>query len=168
MENLPKQNANLDIEQISKLVRLAETYDLAELTIEEEDLSVTIKGQSQNVEQVTTPSPPILNTCDLVISEPPQIETPQEKQKESELEGEIVDIVAPLVGVFYRAPAPDAPPFVEVGDHIEVGTEIGLIEAMKVFSPIPSDVAGEVVEIPAENGKLVQKGEVLVRVRVEK
>ncbi len=70
------------------------------------------------------------------------------------------------MGVFYRAPAPDAPAFVEVGDVIEVGTEVGLIEAMKVFSPIPSEVAGEVVEIPGQNGKLVREGEVLVRVRV--
>ncbi|MGQ9456180.1 MAG: acetyl-CoA carboxylase [Armatimonadota bacterium] len=165
---MSKRNADLGIEQISKLVRLVETYELAELTVEEEGFSITIKGHSQNVEQVTTSSPSILNTCNLVVSESQQIETLQEDHEDSELEGEIIDIVAPLVGVFYRAPAPDAPPFVEVGDHIEVGTEIGLIEAMKVFSPIPSDVAGKVVEIPAENGKLVQKGEVLVRVRVEK
>ena len=54
----------------------------------------------------------------------------------------------------------------EVGDVIEVGSEVGLIEAMKVFSPIPSEVAGEVIAISSQNGKLVQQGEVLVRVRV--
>ena len=83
-----------------------------------------------------------------------------------EPEGDIYNIVAPLVGVFYRAPAPDAPPFVEVGDIVEVGMEIGLIEAMKVFSPIPSEVAGEVVAVPASNAGLVQQGEILVRIRV--
>jgi acetyl-CoA carboxylase biotin carboxyl carrier protein len=68
--------------------------------------------------------------------------------------------------VFYRASSPDAPALVEVGDSIEVGTEVGLIEAMKVFSPIPSEIAGVVVEIPAVNGTLVHEGDALVRVRV--
>ncbi len=85
--------------------------------------------------------------------------------REAEIEGSIVDITSPLVGVFYRAPTPDSAPFVEVGDIIEVGTEVGLIEAMKVFSPIPSEVPGEVVAVPADNGKLVQQGEILVRIR---
>jgi acetyl-CoA carboxylase biotin carboxyl carrier protein len=77
----------------------------------------------------------------------------------------VVSIKASLVGVFYRSPAPDQPPFVEVGDEIEVGTEIGLIEAMKVFSPIPSEIAGEVVSIPVQNGQLVRQGDVLMKVR---
>ena len=79
-----------------------------------------------------------------------------------------MDIVATLVGVFYRAPSPDAAPFVEVGDEVEIGSEVGLIEAMKVFSPIPSEVAGTVFAIPAQNGKLVQAGDVLVRVKISK
>jgi acetyl-CoA carboxylase biotin carboxyl carrier protein len=69
---------------------------------------------------------------------------------------------APLSGIFYRAGSPDADPFVEVGQTIEAGTQIGLIEAMKVFSPIEADVSGTVVEFTARNGALVQHGEVLL------
>ncbi len=162
----------IDVEQIGKLLKLVEAHGLAELTVEEGDLIVTIKSSSEPAPDssaaVSVPAN-AAQTQDSATSEDVSgtTELTSETTVEPELVGNIVDIVAPLVGVFYRAPAPDAPPFVEVGDHIEVGTEIGLIEAMKVFSPIPSDVAGEVVAIPAENGKLVQKGETLVRVRVE-
>lgn len=165
-------NQEIDVEQIGKLLKLVEAHCLAELTVEEGDLVVTIKGSAEPAFGSSAAVSVPVNAPkaqDSVTSENVSgtTELTSEATVEPEPAGNIVDIVAPLVGVFYRAPAPDAPPFVEVGDHIEVGTEIGLIEAMKVFSPIPSDVAGEVVAIPAENGKLVQKGETLVRVRVE-
>ena len=67
-----------------------------------------------------------------------------------------------MVGVYYRSPSPDDPPFVSVGDHIKVGQPIGLIEAMKVYSELPSEVAGRVVEIAAQNGKLVQQGQAIL------
>ena len=131
---------NIDVDGLKKLVELAESHHLEELTVEEGDLSITIKGSAGPAAEPVAPEP-----------EP--------------VDENVVDIVAPLVGVFYRAPSPDAEPFVEVGDEIEVGSEVGLIEAMKVFSPIPSEVAGTVVAIPGQNGKLVQAGDVLVKVR---
>jgi len=66
------------------------------------------------------------------------------------------------MGIFYRAPAPGASAFVEIGDIVEVGQPIGMIEAMKTFSEVLSETAGTVLSIPAENGKLVQPGEPLV------
>lgn len=154
---------NIDVAQVKKLVELAEAHGLQELTVEEADLSITVKGPSaapivvQQEPQAAVP---------LVAEHVPVAPVHTAESPPEQLEGNIVDIVAPLVGVFYRAPSPDAAAFVEVGDMIEVGTEVGLIEAMKVFSPIPSEIAGEVVAIPGENGKLVKQGEVLVRVRV--
>lgn len=148
---------DIDVNEVKKLVELVETYGLEELTVQQDDLSITVKGRS------TPPAAPATEPVHVAEHEPEEqhpVELPEK------LEGNIVDIVAPLVGVFYRAPAPDAPSFVEIGDMIEVGTEVGLIEAMKVFSPIPSEVAGEVVSITSNNGKLVHEGDVLVRVRV--
>ena len=67
-----------------------------------------------------------------------------------------------MVGVFFRSPTPEDPPFVNVGDIISVGQTIGLIEAMKVYSELPSELAGRILEIPAVNGKLVQQGQPLI------
>lgn len=160
-------NPEIEVSEIRRLVELVETYGLEELTVTQDDLSVTVKGRSAR------PHPAPAAACAGARDFQSQMEVStlqrpasEPSEHRPEIEGNIHDIVAPLVGVFYRAPAPDAPAFVEVGDQVEPGAEVGLIEAMKVFSPIPSEVAGEVVEIPAENGKLVQEGDVLVRVRV--
>ena len=69
-----------------------------------------------------------------------------------------------MVGVFYQSPSPEDPPFVMVGDLVKVGQPIGLIEAMKVYSEVPSEVAGRVMEMPVESGKLVQQGQALIYV----
>lgn len=73
------------------------------------------------------------------------------------------DVIAGLTGTFYRSPSPDTPPFVEIGDRIEEGQTIGLLEAMKMLSPIEADRAGLVVAIAAENGALVTRGSLLFR-----
>ncbi len=157
-----------DITQVRKLLELVDRHGLEELSVEEGDLEITVKGRGAHSGLAPHHSQTPAHAQVEAAEELSALETDEEEPAadEEDAPGNVVDIVAPLVGVFYRAPSPDAPPFVEVGDEIEVGTEVGLIEAMKVFSPIPSEVAGVVVEIPALNGKLVHEGEVLVRVKV--
>jgi acetyl-CoA carboxylase biotin carboxyl carrier protein len=75
-------------------------------------------------------------------------------------------ILAPLTGVYYIAPSPTSPPFVHPGDIVHVGQVVALIEAMKVFNEIQSEVAGRVVELVANNGDVVHKGDVLIRVEL--
>jgi biotin carboxyl carrier protein len=75
-------------------------------------------------------------------------------------------ITAPSVGVFWRAPEPGAPAFVEVGSRVEVGDTLGIVEVMKLMSNVAADVAGEVVAIHAENASTVQFGTPLVTIRV--
>ncbi len=79
----------------------------------------------------------------------------------------IVEIAAALVGTFYVAASPGAPPFVEVGDRVEQGQTVGIVEAMKLMNPVAADCAGEVVEILARDAEPVEFGQVLVRIRVE-
>jgi acetyl-CoA carboxylase biotin carboxyl carrier protein len=76
----------------------------------------------------------------------------------------LVDIISPMVGTFYRAPAPDEPAFVEVGDRIRQGQTVCIIEAMKLMNDIEAETAGEVVEILVQNGQPVEFGQVLMRV----
>ncbi len=73
-------------------------------------------------------------------------------------------IIAPLTGVFYAAPSPASPPFVSPGDVVHVGQLVALVEAMKVFYEIQSEIAGRVIEIVATNGNVVQKGDVLIKI----
>jgi len=73
----------------------------------------------------------------------------------------LTKVLAPLTGVFYRAPSPDAPPYVEVGDRVEVGDVLCVLEAMKLFNEIQSDDAGKIVRIVPGNGELVSQGEEL-------
>jgi acetyl-CoA carboxylase biotin carboxyl carrier protein len=74
-------------------------------------------------------------------------------------------VTSPLMGVYYSAASPDSDPFVKVGDGVQVGQVVAIVEAMKVFNEVKSEVAGKVIAIPAKNGELVQKGDVLVRIQ---
>jgi acetyl-CoA carboxylase biotin carboxyl carrier protein len=76
-------------------------------------------------------------------------------------EDKLVPIKSPMVGTFYRAPAPDAKPYVEIGDLVEPGQVVCIIEAMKLMNEIESEVKGKIVKVPAENGKPVEFGQAL-------
>lgn len=78
--------------------------------------------------------------------------------------GRVLDMKAPLTGVYYAAPSPTSASFINVGDMVSVGQTIALIEAMKVFSEIPSEVAGRVVVLNVQSGDVVKKGDVLFQV----
>lgn len=94
-----------------------------------------------------------------VAPSPPFAETAAEPETE---QGHIVR--APMVGTFYAAPAPGDPPFVRVGDHVEAGQTIGIIEAMKIMNEIPADCSGVVAEILVANGQAVEYGSPLIRI----
>lgn len=74
----------------------------------------------------------------------------------------LIPIVAPMTGVFYAAPSPDDPPFVKVGDIVEAGDTVCLLEAMKIFNEIIADSRGRVAQVPAANGDLVKTGQPLI------
>ena len=78
---------------------------------------------------------------------------------------DLLEITAPMVGTFYRAPAPGEPPFVEVGNRIEAGQTVCILEAMKLMNELEAELSGEVVEILVDNGTPVEFGQVLMRVR---
>lgn len=155
----------IDYENIRRLVKLVEENRLTELAVEdiEGDLSVTIKAGAPVRTAAQTPAAQThtyveIQPCESLPAECIVVEEIAEELPPSE---NLVQIISPMIGVFYRRPSPDSPVFVEVGDEIEMGQTLGLIEAMKVFSEVPSEVAGRVVSLPAENGKLVQQGDIL-------
>jgi len=155
------RHMSIDYDKIRQFINLVEKNQLSEMTIIEGDLSVTIKAKS-TVEVSVRPKKTRDRAVIVPDYEPTHQETPSAEPVVS-ME-HVVEIKSPMVGVFYRCPSPDSPPYVEVGDEVEVGQTIGLIEAMKVFSEVLSEVAGRLVSVPVESSKLVQQGEVLAEV----
>jgi acetyl-CoA carboxylase biotin carboxyl carrier protein len=144
-----------ELEEIARLIKLVEQRGLSELVVEEADRRVVIRGVGYQRKQATVAAPtsaassaPAVYAESIVL---PVYEAPVVEER--------VAVVSPMVGVFYRSPSPDAAPYVEVGDHVEVAQTIGMIEAMKVFSEVPSEHAGRVAEVAAENGQLVKTNE---------
>ncbi|NLE61851.1 MAG: hypothetical protein GX616_26145, partial [Planctomycetes bacterium] len=109
----------VNLEDIQKLIEIADRYALVELTVAEKDLSVTIRGTAPGAPAVADPAGSV------AARRAPARATPDPPSSR-------IPLVSPMTGVFYRAPSPDAPNFVEVGDIVEAGQTIGLIEAMKV------------------------------------
>ncbi len=150
--------SGIDFARIRHLARLARELGLSELTSEENGVKVEI---------TVTPSAPVAMGVPSVAAAPPRgaMSAARKAKPATPEEQGLVAIKAPMMGVFYRASSPDGPPYVEVGTRVEEGDIIGLVEAMKVFNEIVSEVSGEVVEVVAGNGDLVELDQPLVWVR---
>ena len=136
-------------DRLEELLRLFQDHYLDELVVEEGSFKIRLR--SNRLEAKPLPAPPA-GTAPVSRSPAPV----------RERRGRTVAVRAPLIGVFYRSPATDAPPFVELGDLVEEGQTVCIVEAMKVFNEIKAEWGGRVVAIPAESGKLVQAGDPLV------
>ncbi len=90
-----------------------------------------------------------------------------EASARTEPDEDLVDVHSPMVGTFYRAPAPDAPPYVEVGDRVNEGQTLCILEAMKLMNELESEVAGVIRQIPAQDAEPVEYGQVLFRVALD-
>lgn len=154
---------------LRRLARVVEEYGLSELRYQSGDLRVVLRTAD------AAPAPPRARDA-----APPFVPAGVSLPSEGELADAVLGpsvlpdradgmqaatgtpIEAPVMGVFYRAAAPGEPPLVEVGDAVEAGQPVGLIEAMKVFSEVLSETTGIVRAIPTRNGALVQPGDVLL------
>jgi acetyl-CoA carboxylase biotin carboxyl carrier protein len=144
-----------DVEEIMKLLEESH-FDRLNLEIDGMKIELAREGAKPRAARPAPAAAPALAAA------PP----PTKKQRQSTEEG-LVEVKSPLLGVFYRAPKPGEPPFVEVGGKVAEETVIGIVEVMKLMNSARAGVAGEVVEILAENGELVEHGEVLMLVRPE-
>ncbi len=144
----------MDLNLIRKLVKLVDSSEITDLEVEENGLRVKIakkirRGQVVSQPQILSPSFPLVqHASEQKLSEQAVL---KEETKEN-----LHEIRSPIVGTFYRAPAPDADPYVQVGDNISVGTVLCIVEAMKLMNEIESDVNGRIVKILVENGKPVE------------
>lgn len=146
----------MDIRKIKKLIELLEESNLTEIEIREGEETVRLSRAAPAAAPVYVP-PPVPTSA----APPPAATVAAPPTSASNLpEGQIVR--APMVGTFYTAAQPGAPPFVKVGQQVKVGDVLGIIEAMKMFNQIESEYAGTVVKILVENGQPVEFDEPLM------
>lgn len=149
-------SAGVDVESVRRLVEIVVEHNLAELDYEVDGVQITIKGA---VSAVIAPAaaPPMAVIPVPAASAPKPAAAPQ-----ADARAGLIALEAPMMGTFYRAPSPTDPAYVNPGDTVRVGQTVCQIEAMKVFSDVPAEASGRVVEIMVENGKLVHMGDPLM------
>jgi acetyl-CoA carboxylase biotin carboxyl carrier protein len=147
---------DMDIKQIQELVKLINKSNIGELTIEKNDFKITIKQKKEAVQQIVGPiQAPILPQAQ-IQAPPPPAAIPKKAEPESPKNEKLLTIKSPMIGTFYRQPGPDKPIFVNVGDEVKVGQVVCIIEAMKLFNEIESEVAGTIVKVLVEDASPVE------------
>ena len=149
----------MDIRKVKKLIELLDESGIAEIEITEGDDSVRISRYAQGAAPVVSAPAP--------AAPAPQAEPAQSGGSASapapspEPEEEGTSVTAPMVGTYYSAPSPGAPPYVQVGDRVSAGDTLCIIEAMKMMNQIEAEVSGTIKSIRAQNGDPVEYGQVL-------
>jgi len=156
----------LELKDIKELIALIRKNDLSEFSLEQEGFKITLKRgfETQQLTAGLSYGPQLIGPGQFQLPPPGQGSPTQPAQPVSQSET-LRDLPSPMVGTFYSAASPEAPPFASVGQQITPDTVICIIEAMKVMNEIKSEVSGTIVEIVAENGKPVQYGQPLFRLR---
>ncbi len=150
----------MDLSYLEQLIKLFESSTLTELEIDEEGSRVTL-GRAKEQQAMFMPQMGYQMPQQQAAPAPsaaPVAEAPSVKTHE---------VKSPIVGTLYRAPAPDADPYVQVGQQVENGTTLCIIEAMKLMNEIESDAAGKIIKILVENGQPVEYGQPLFLLEIE-
>jgi len=162
----------LNFNELRELIAALNQTDIAELTLKSADFELTVRKGDRGI--MTSLSGDASGSAASPAAGVPSASTsPPPTMVESSLppapvvDKRWVEITSPLVGTFYRSPAPDEPAFASIGDRIRVGQAVCIIEAMKVMNELEAEISGQVMEILVENGQPVEYGQPLLRVNPE-
>ena len=152
----------MDFKQIQELIKMINKSNIGELTVEQKDFRITIKQKEEQVTHVVSnpiQTLPVQSQITQPVSTPaPQqtaaTEKPQPKSESAE--ENYIPIKSPMIGTFYRRSGPDKAAFVEVGDEVAAGKVVCIIEAMKLFNEIESEVSGKIVKVLVEDASPVE------------
>jgi acetyl-CoA carboxylase biotin carboxyl carrier protein len=145
----------MDIKQIQELVKLINKTNIGEITIEEEGVKITVKQKKDPVQHIvanTAPATYATAPAAAVATAPPTAAKPAAEPKAENL----VTIKSPMIGTFYRQAGPGKPVLVQVGDDVSTGKVVCIIEAMKLFNEIESEVKGKIVKVLVEDASPVE------------
>ena len=157
---------DIDLEQLRALMRSMKEFKVNELEYESGDERVFLRRGKQAAEGVMVAAPPQPSAPPAPPAAPPPAQSPVAAAKsEGREDPNVVQVTSPFVGTFYRASSPDAEPFVQVGQQVQPGQVLCIVEAMKLMNEIEAEIAGTIEEILVENGKPVEYGDPLFRIR---
>ncbi|MEB3282032.1 MAG: acetyl-CoA carboxylase biotin carboxyl carrier protein [Lyngbya sp.] len=176
----------LDLNQLRELLADIDKTNISELTLKSDDFELTVRKEvslgdhrslspmdsmlTGGVRSSELASSPVVSTSASHLSEkatPSSSPTSSVNSTSLSSDSKWVEVTSPMVGTFYRSPAPDEPPFVEKSDRVTVGQVVCIIEAMKLMNEIESEFSGQIVEILVENGAPVEYGQALMRINPE-
>ena len=155
VDETPQDERPLPLEEVERLVDLVRESGVGEIRVRRGEVEITVKARPEAPDSQRVPG-----------AGPVQEPAAGAEEASPELDG-LHAVRSPLVGTFYRAPAPGEDPYVEVGDSIRAGETLCIVEAMKLMNEIPADVSGEVVEVLADNAAGVEYDQPLFYLRPE-
>jgi acetyl-CoA carboxylase biotin carboxyl carrier protein len=148
----------MDFKQIQELIRLVNESNIGEVSVEQKDFKITIRQKEEQITQVVSASMPQMMQMPQMQQQPAAL--PQASgssaQTETPAPSNTVTIKSPMIGTFYRRPSPDKPNFIEIGDEVSPGKVVCIIEAMKLFNEIESEVKGKIVKMLVEDASPVE------------
>lgn len=154
----------MTFKEIKELVELISASDLREFRLRDKEFSIKIRTDKDT-------GPPVVSASPLTLESVPQpaqaappsppVSQPSAEETSTEEKTQFIEIKSPMVGTFYRSPSPDKPAYIQVGDTIKTGSVVCIIEAMKLFNEIESEVAGKIVKVVAEDASPVEYDQVL-------
>ena len=160
----------MDVKEIQELIKFVAKSGVSEVELESEGFKINIKtppyrrgAQPQPEVQIVQASVPAAQVVQPVVAAPapeaspaPAAETAAPKASESSDAGNYDEVKSPMIGTFYRSASPDKPPFVSVGDEVKKGDVLCIIEAMKLFNEIESEVSGKIIKVLADDSSPVE------------
>ena len=156
----------LSLSDVKELLAAFTDADVAELTLEHGDFRLCLKKQGGVVAPLMAaaqaPAPAHGPAPAAAVAAPLPTAPQPEAAPPAPAATRVLTINAPMVGTFYRSPSPEAPPFVDVGDHVKPGQTVCIVEAMKLMNEIESEVSGKVLRVLVENGQPVEYGQPLI------
>ncbi|MEC5422289.1 acetyl-CoA carboxylase biotin carboxyl carrier protein [Virgibacillus sp. C22-A2] len=163
----------LKVQEIREIIKLIDQSSIHEFTYETNGTTVSLKKAdgTSSVKQQEEAVPVVQQTVPITkesVDTEEKIQTKESEQEQSKTETQVdydVEIVSPMVGTLYTAPSPESDVYVKKGSKVESSTVVCIVEAMKLFNEIEAEVTGEIVEVLAEDGELVEYGQPLFRVK---
>jgi acetyl-CoA carboxylase biotin carboxyl carrier protein len=155
----------MDFKQIQELIKIVNKSNIGELSIEEKDFKITIKQKEDAAPVYASPTPAPANYAPAPATAPQQSSAPVAASNTAATESSaastkqadnLVTIKSPMIGTFYRSSSPDKPPFASVGDEVTIGKTVCIIEAMKLFNEIESEVSGTIVKVLVDDASPVE------------